>query len=212
MLISPDLRDASGYGQEGRGITTADSWGIFCLVPQGGRHPSRVHPSRLHLPRGASLLLPPSPLPRLSEGLPCRAGMATSPPSTGRDCHQHLQPGALSQPAILIMSFLVKSLNGSSLCSQDKSPRPQHSSADTAWDAPSRASSSAACPLLCGSSYPGSDTLLPVLPIRPFLAQQSVYHLGSLICPCRRVRTPPWRSPQHLLERISLLLLHLLSV
>ena len=38
---------------------------------------------------------------------------------------------------------------------------------------PSRASSSATCPPLSGSSYPGSDALLPVLPIRPFLAQQS---------------------------------------
>lgn len=37
----------------------------------------------------------------------------------------------------------------------------------------SRASSSATCTPLSGSSYPGSDTLLPVLPIRPFLAQQS---------------------------------------
>ena len=51
-------------------------------------------------------------------------------------------------------------------------------------------------------------------PFALFLLSNQSYHLGSLICPCRRVRTPPWRSPQHLspVECISLLLLRLLSV
>lgn len=110
--------------------------GNILLGASGRQAPVQTAPTPTPLTQGCFSPASPLPAPKALQRAPLQGWDDHPTPSTGRGRHQHLQPGASSQPAILIMSFLVKSLNGSSLCSQDKGPRPQHSSADTAWDPP----------------------------------------------------------------------------
>lgn len=170
--------------------------GNLLLGASGRRATVQTAPAPLHLLQGRSSPAAPRPrpLPRLPEELPCRAGMATPPPSTGRHCHQHPQPGAPSQPAILIIfsheisQWLFSLLSGQRPKSTARLPR---HCLDPPTP-PSRASSSATCPPL---SVPATLALTPSFlscPFAPSLLSNHLraqppksYHLGSLICPRR---------------------------
>lgn len=128
----PDLRNASGYRQERepphqtpglratRSMSKTESATIpaFRLPPASNTCSRSASQGREgHHPPSALLSRPSSPSPGHCHGSPGYTAVLDCPPtasSPGRDGHPTSTAGALSQLAVLIMSFLVQPLNGSS--------------------------------------------------------------------------------------------------
>ena len=172
-LISPDLRRFK-VRRGRKGNNHSRHLGNLLLGTSGRQATVQTAPAPT--PPTPRALLSCCPLPQASPKAPRQAplqGWEGHPtPSTRRDCHQHPQPGTPSQPAVLIIfsheisQWLFSLLSGQRPKSTARllrhclgPPTP-----------PCRDFLSHMSPTFC-SSYPGSDTLLPVLPIRPFLAQ-----------------------------------------